>query len=159
MQAGKERSAGCDLRVTGFRSQAENRSERHVRAMRPTNDRALLSFAGPASLLPGVFPRRTNHDRDRVISARKTPFSHVPLMFQVIRNISHHDATFEEQRSFYEECVLVVQEILPPSRGHKLWQHDCDYFAVRAALDAIDVVEQGPQQRTIGRSYHDQIYS
>src|SRR5438552_11394786 len=77
----------------------------------------------------------------------------------MIWDVNNDDSPLEKQSALEKQSVLIVQEVLPPSGGNELRKHDGYDFAMRAALDAIDVVEQRPQKRTVWRRHHHEVDS
>ena len=68
--------------------------------MRRANHCALLSVAGSSGLLPILFPRQPDDDRDRLS---------YHLMLEMIRHVRYDDSLFEQQRAFQKQRILIVQ--------------------------------------------------
>src|SRR5678816_242601 len=69
---------------------------------------------------------------------------------EMVRNTRHHDIWLEKQRSFDEEGVLIVQQVLPQTPRHELRKYDRDISSGLNLLEVFDVVEQWFHQGPIG---------
>src|SRR5437899_10764876 len=68
---------------------------------------------------------------------------------QMVGDIGDDHAEFEEQRGLDQQGALIVQQVLPPARGHDLPQHDRDPPAGILLPDLLDIVEQWLEKRPI----------
>src|SRR5439155_1360839 len=66
---------------------------------------------------------------------------------QVVGDIGDDHAEFEEQRGLDQQGALIVQQVLPPARGHDLPQHNCDPRTWILLPDLLDIVEQWLEKR------------
>ncbi len=73
----------------------------------------------------------------------------VPLMLEVVRHAGHDDALFEKQRAFQEQRTLIVEQLLPPPGGNKLWQHHGHKPFTVFSPQAINVTQQRTRQFAI----------
>src|SRR5947209_17357604 len=65
----------------------------------------------------------------------------------------------EEERALDQEGRLVVQDVLPPVTREELREHDGDHLLVTARLDLVEIVQERPQQRAVGRGQDDQRHA
>src|SRR5882724_11282240 len=77
----------------------------------------------------------------------------------MIWDVGNDDSPLEQQSALEKQSILIVQEILPPPRRNELRKNDRYDFAMRAALDAIDIVEQRPQKRAVWRRHYHEVDS
>ena len=93
------------------------------------------------------FRRSARHGRNR----RGTPAS------EMEGHARHDDVRFEQQRTFDEERVLVVEEMVPDSLRHELRQDHGDITVRALGLHLLDVFEERLHQGSIRRVQHDQL--
>ena len=63
----------------------------------------------------------------------------------MVGHVRHDDVLPEEERSLDQERRLVVQEVLPPVRGHELRDDDGDHVIVAECQQVVEVLEKGLQ--------------
>ncbi len=72
-------------------------------------------------------------------------------------NARDDDVRLEQERAFDEQCMLIVQEMLPDPSPHELRQDD-RYIAARVlVLHLLDIFQERLHQRSVWRLQDDKI--
>ena len=79
------------------------------------------------------------------------------LLREVERHAGDDGVRPEEQRALDQQRRLVVQQVLPPARGHELRQDDGHVVVGPLGLDLLDVFEQRLHHRSERRRQDDQL--
>src|SRR5258708_39452585 len=69
----------------------------------------------------------------------------------MVRDVRDDDAGAEKESSLQDERCLVVEQMLPPTRGNELGQHDQKGIVGILLANHVEVSEQWADQRSVRR--------